>query len=86
MIIIGPDGPLAFKRYWEVEKIPFQGCADIGSKVADAYRQEVNIIKFGRMPAEFVIDRLGMIRFLHYGESMSDIPTVDELLNVIDNR
>jgi peroxiredoxin len=85
VIIIGPDGPRAFKRYWEEEKMPFPGCADIGSKVSDSYRQEVNILKLGRMPAEFIIDQKGIIRYLHYGESMSDIPSVDDLLNVIDN-
>jgi mycoredoxin-dependent peroxiredoxin len=83
VIAIGPDGPRAFKKYWEEEKIPFPGCPDIGSKVADVYRQEVNILKFGRMPAEFIIDKYAVIRYLHYGESMSDIPTVDDLIKQI---
>lgn len=84
MITIGPDGPRAFKKYWEEEKIPFPGCSDIGSKVADVYRQEVNILKLGRMPAEFIIDQSGIIRYLHYGESMSDIPSVDDLIRQIE--
>jgi len=83
VIAIGPDGPRAFKKYWEEEKIPFPGCPDIGSKVANVYRQEVNILKLGRMPAEFIIDQSGIIRYLHYGESMSDIPSVDELIRQI---
>ncbi len=85
ILVIGPDGPRAFKRYWEDEKMPFPGCADIGSKVADTYQQEVNILKLGRMPAEVIIDRNGIIRFLHYGESMSDIPQIPQLLEVIDS-
>jgi peroxiredoxin len=84
ILVIGPDGPRAFKRYWEEEKMPFPGCADIGSKVADIYQQEVNIFKLGRMPAEIIIDKNGIIQYLHYGESMSDIPSIKKLLEVID--
>ena len=86
VLILGPDGPRAFKRYWEEEKMPFPGCADIGSKVADTYQQEVNFLKFGRMPAEIIIDKSGIIRFLQYGESMSDIPPIQQLLQIIDNN
>ena len=64
--------------------MPFPGCADIGSKVADTYQQEVNILKLGRMPVEIIIDRTRIIRYLHYGESMSDIPQIRQLLEVID--
>jgi peroxiredoxin len=84
IIVLGPDGPNAFRRYWEEEHIPFTGCADIKSKVADRYCQEVNWLKFGRMPAIFIIDRAGVIRYGHYGDSMSDIPSNEEILGVID--
>jgi peroxiredoxin len=84
IIALGPDGPNAFKNYWEKENLPFIGCPDIKSKVADQYHQEVNLLKLGRMPALFILDRTGMIRFCHYGDSMSDIPTNAEVLDVID--
>jgi peroxiredoxin Q/BCP len=48
------------------------------------YKQEVNLFKLGRMPLNCVIDPKGYIRFVHYGNSMSDIPSNEELLNVID--
>jgi peroxiredoxin len=85
IVVIGPDGPRAFKKYWEEERMPFPGCADIGSKVADNYQQEVNLFKLGRMPADIIIDRTGIIRYMHYGESMSDIPQIQQLLDVIDS-
>ena len=84
IIVLGPDGPNAFRRYWEEERIPFTGCSDINSRVADQYYQEVNWLKFGRMPAIFVIDLHGGIRYGHYGDSMSDIPSNEEILGVID--
>ena len=84
VVTVGPDGPNAFKRYWQEEAIPYIGLADIGNKVADQFNQEVNLWKLGRMPAMFVLDRQGVIRYQHYGESMSDIPTDTEILKVLD--
>jgi peroxiredoxin len=84
IIALGPDGPNAFRRYWENEKLPFIGLADVGSRVADRYYQEVNLLKLGRMPAVFVIDRPGQIRYLHYGRSMQDIPPNEDLLGVLE--
>jgi len=81
---LGPDGPNAFKRYWESEQIPFIGLPDIKSKISDTYYQEVNLFKLGRMPAIFVIDRQGMIRYAHYGDSMKDIPPNQVILDVLD--
>lgn len=85
IIVLGPDGPNAFRRYWQQEQMPFIGCADIKSRVASQFAQEVNLLKLGRMPAVFIIDRAGYIRYLHYGSSMSDIPPNQELLGVLDN-
>lgn len=84
IIALGPDGPNAFKRYWSENTIPFTGCPDIKSKVADTFYQEVSLWKLGRMPAIFVIDRQGKVRFAHYGDSMSDIPTNATVLAVLD--
>ena len=83
IIALGPNGPRAYKKFWEEESIPYIGCSDIGSKIADMYQQEVNVIKFGRMPAEFVIGLEGEIVFAHFGKSMSDIPDPEILIETI---
>jgi peroxiredoxin Q/BCP len=44
----------------------------------------VNLFKWGRMPLNCVVDDRGYIRYAHYGNSMSDIPSSEELLQVID--
>lgn len=81
---MGPNSPSAFEQYWENESIPFVGLPDPDHGVARMYRQEVNLFKMGRMPLNCVIDKDGYIRFAHYGASMSDIPSDDELFRVID--
>jgi hypothetical protein len=44
----------------------------------------VKIFKLGRMPAQAIIDQNGMVRFIHYGHEMSDIPSTEEMLTLLD--
>ena len=84
VLAVGPDSATAFRVYWTAQKIPFVGLPDPNHAVAMRYKQEVNIFKWGRMPLVTVLDANGMIRYAHYGASMSDIPSNAELLEVID--
>ena len=84
VIALGPDGPNAFKRYWADEKLPFIGCADIHSAIASQYHQQINWLKWGRMPALLIIDKHGRIRYQHYGENMADIPTNEDVFKELD--
>ena len=60
------------------------GVPDADVKLAHLYGQEWKIVKLGRMPALFVIDRKGALAFAQYGKSMSDIPENDEVLKALD--
>lgn len=85
VIVVGPEGPQAFSRYWEEESLPFVGLPDPEHVVLKRYGQEVNLFKLGRMPAQAIVDRDGVIRWIHYGHSMSDIPPNEELLSLLDS-
>ena len=84
VLAVGPNDADTFKRYWVDEKIPFVGLPDPDHAVARMYRQEVNLFKLGRMPLNCVLDAKGYVRFAHYGASMRDIPSNQELWQVID--
>jgi peroxiredoxin len=84
VLAVGPDSSDAFAQYWRAERLPFIGMPDPGRKVAQRYKQEVKILKLGRMPLVIVVDRSGTIRYVHFAASMSDIPTNNILLDVID--
>ena len=84
VIAVGPEGPEAFRKYWEDNRIPFVGLADPTHTVANAYGQEVNLLKLGRVPALMVVDSQGNVRYRHYGSGMSDIPPSSEVLGVLD--
>ena len=84
VLAVGPNAPATFEQYWHKEQIPFIGLPDPDHRVATLYRQEVNLFKMGRMPLNCVVDATGLIRYAHYGTSMKDIPSNEELLQVID--
>lgn len=84
VVVVGPDDAKAFAAYWAQNNLPFIGLPDSKASVLKLYGQEVNLFKLGRMPAQVIIDRLGVVRFVHYGHSMSDIPENSELLSLLD--
>ena len=85
VVVVGPDSADDFKQYWKEHSLPFIGLPDPRRKVLKLYGQEIKLFKFGRMPAQALIDKKGIIRFIHYGDSMSDIPKNEELLALIDD-
>jgi len=84
IVAVGPDGPPAFKAYWDEHRIPFAGLPDPTHVAAKRYKQKVNIFRLGRLPLVCIVDQNGIIRYAHQGGSMSDIPENKILLEVID--
>ena len=83
IIVVGPENAAAFARYWEENDLPFIGLPDPKHSVLKRYGQDVNLFKLGRMPAQVIIDKQGVARYVHYGHSMSDIPANEELLAIL---
>lgn len=83
ILVVGPENAQAFNKYWQENDLPFIGLPDPKHGVLKRYGQEIKLFKFGRMPAMVIIDKHGMVRFVHYGHSMSDIPENAEVLATI---
>ena len=83
IVVVGPEGPDAFEKYFVENNLPFIGLPDPDHSVLKLYGQEIKLFKFGRMPAMAVVDREGVVRFVHYGKSMSDIPKNEEVLETL---
>lgn len=83
VVVVGPEEPRAFAAYWQMHKLPFVGLPDPKHSVLKLYGQEVSIFKFGRQPAQVSIDKKGQVRFVHYGHDPSDIPSNEEILEVL---
>ncbi|MBS3973581.1 MAG: redoxin domain-containing protein [Actinobacteria bacterium] len=84
VVVVGPEDAPAFAKFWKANSLPFIGLPDPSHSVLKLYGQEVNLFKLGRMPAQVLIDKDGVARFVHYGHSMQDIPENEEILALAD--
>ena len=84
IVVVGPEDAAAFADYFEKESLPFVGLPDPQHSVLKLYGQQVNLFKLGRMPAQVLIDKAGVARYVHYGHDMTDIPENAELLALAD--
>lgn len=79
VLVVGPENSDSFRKYWEKESLPFIGLPNPDHSVLKLYGQEVKIFKLGRMPAQMLIDKSGILKFVYYGNSMADIPDLSEI-------
>ncbi len=84
ILVIGPENAEKFKEYWEENNLEFYGIPDESHSILKMYGQEVNLFKLGRMPAQMLVDKEGILRYVHFGHSMKDIPENSEILEIID--
>jgi peroxiredoxin Q/BCP len=83
VVVVGPEGADAFAKYWQENDLSFVGLPDPSHSVLKRYGQEVSLFKFGRQPAQVTIDKMGRVRFIHYGHDPSDIPANEEILGLL---
>ncbi len=84
ILVVGPENAATFAHYFKENDLPFTGLPDPAHTVLKLYGQEINLFKFGRMPAQLLLDKQGKARFICYGHDMTDIPTNAEMLALID--
>jgi len=84
IVVVCPEDDQAFRNYWKKHDLPFIGLPDPTHSVLKRYGQEVNLFKFGRMPAQIAIDKKGVARFVHYGHDATDIPANEEILQLFE--
>lgn len=83
IVVVGPESAAKFAAYWQKEDLPFIGLPDPGRVVLNLFGQETSLMRLGRMPAQVWVDIEGYVRLQHCGNSMWDIPEVEEVLNQI---
>jgi peroxiredoxin Q/BCP len=85
VLVVGPEDKEAFADYFRQHKLPYKGLPDPGHSVLKRYGQEVNLFKLGRMPAQVLIDKKGIVLFAHYGKQMNDIPQPPEIIEALQD-
>lgn len=82
---MGPEDAATFSEFWLSHQMPFPGIPDPEHAVARLYGQKVSPLRLGRMPALVVIDKEGRVLYSHYGNSMSDIVSNQDILRLLDD-
>jgi peroxiredoxin len=83
VIVIGPESQKDFAKWWHEHHMPFIGIPDPQHSIAKLYNQEIRVFYGGRLPAMVVIDKGFKIRASYLSGSPGDIPSDDEVLNLI---
>jgi peroxiredoxin len=83
IMVAGPENAESFQKYWMKEDLPFIGLPDPEHRILKLYGQETSLFKLGRLPAQMLVDKSGMLRYVHYGHSMTDIPSNKEIMNLL---
>lgn len=84
IIVVGSEKAAHFQKYWDEENFQFIGLPDPKHIIQKLYGQEVVPLKLGRMPAQVLVDKHGIVRYVHYGNSMADIPSNNDMMKLIE--
>ena len=84
VIVVGPESAEAFRNYYKSNHLPFVGIPDPQHSILKLFGQQTNIFKLGRMPAHMIIDKDGILKYVHYGHDMTDIPENSEIIRLLD--
>jgi peroxiredoxin Q/BCP len=84
IVAIGPENAESFQKHWDKYQLSFVGLPDEKHMVLKLYGQQVKLFKLGRMPGQMIVDKKGVLRYVHYGHSMEDIPENKEIMELLD--
>ena len=83
IIVVGPDDLEAFAKHFNTYDLPYVGIPDPEHRLLDLYGQRTKLVRGGRMPAQVLLDSAGIVQLAHYGGSMRDIPSPNEILELV---
>lgn len=83
IIVVGKQTAEEMTAFWKENNLPYIGVPDPKANLSKLYKQQWKALKLGLMPALFVIDGSGKITFLHYSNSMKDIPKNSKVISEV---
>jgi hypothetical protein len=77
VVVIGPDSAEAMRR----QNLPCPVIADPEGRLLARLGQENRWYRLGRLPALLAVAPGGTVVWRHFGQSMSDLPSLDEAID-----
>ena len=84
MVAIAPDDAAGVAKFTRDNTFPFALLPDDTHAVFDAYDVISKLASLGQRPASFVIDKSGVVRFDSIGKQQWEIPSTENVLEVLD--
>jgi peroxiredoxin len=85
VVAIAPDTAEGVARFTRDNDYPFPLLADADHAVFDAYDVINKLASLGQRPAVFVVDQTGAVRFDSIGKQQWQIPSNDNVLDVVSS-
>jgi len=82
-VTVAPESPESVAKFVRDSPYPFPLLPDPDHTVFDAYDVISTMMSLGQRPADFVIDRDGIVRFDSIGTQQWQIPSIDNVLQVV---
>jgi peroxiredoxin len=83
VVVVGPDDLEVFVKHCNTYELPYVGIPDPDLRLLDLYGQRTKLLRGGQMPAQVLLDSVGIVQMAHYGDSMTDITSVGEILKLV---
>ena len=83
VVAIAAESREAIGKYLSQHPLPYSILSDSDHRVFDAYDVASRALSLGQRPALFVIDRDGIVRFDAVGTQQWQIPTDQQVLEVL---
>lgn len=85
IVVIARHSPDQMREYWKKHHLPYTGVPDLKGSLGNLYGQKWHLLKFGLMPAQFIISTSMQIVYAHYSSSMADIPKNKTILDELQS-
>ena len=84
ILAVAPDTVERTREYCLGNDLPFPCLADPRRIVFELYRVQSRFLSLGQRPGLYIVDREGVIRYVHVGSQQWDIPSNELVLSRLD--
>jgi peroxiredoxin len=84
ILAIAHDSMENARAYFQQHELPFPGLVDRDHEVFDQYDVQSRLLSLGQRPGLYLVDKAGLVRYVHLGRQQWQIPTNNQVLAQLD--